>query len=342
MASTIYDALIIGAGPAGLSTALGLSRVHRTKVVFTKPLGAGFRNEGVEEMHNVLSRDCTHPAEFRQISRDEITKYGTTEFIDAEITSVKRIETNNSDQFSFPSYFEALDRDGRKWHGRKIVLATGSVEVLPTDIPGYKENWPQNIFQCLFCDGHERSHLPSGILGFSPMHAHAAQMARLLVTESSGPPTILSNGPIPDTESMLKALETVKALGCKVETGKIDRLVPAESPEVGVTVHFGDGNSMHLGFLTDKPPTVLANKNIIDQLELEVESHPLMGEHIKDLDLGGKSKAPGVFVVGDAATPMKAVANAISSGANAAAILTQELAAENLQELLTSRPTSSR
>jgi len=145
MASTIYDALIIGAGPAGLSAALGLCRVHRTKVVFTRPLDAGFRNEGAEEMHNVLSRDCTPPAEFRRISKDQIMKYGTTEFIEAEITSLKRIELNETDQVSPPSYFEALGRDGHKWHGRKIVLATGSVEILPTDIPGYKENWPQNV-----------------------------------------------------------------------------------------------------------------------------------------------------------------------------------------------------
>jgi len=146
------------------------------------------------------------------------------------------------------------------------------------------------------------------------MHAHAAQMAKLLVTESSGPPTIFSNGPIPDTEAMLKALESVRALGCKIETGKIARLVPAESPEVGVTVQLENGRSTHLGFLTDKPPTVLASRDLIDQLGLEVESHPLMGENVKDLELGGTTKVPGVFVVGDAGTPMKAVANAISSG----------------------------
>ena len=146
------------------------------------------------------------------------------------------------------------------------------------------------------------------------MHTLAAQMANLLVAKSSGPPTILSNGPIPDTKPMLKALDTVKILGCKVVTEKIAQLVPAESPEVGVTVHLEDGKSMHLGYLIDKPPTVLASRGLIDQLGLDVESHPLMGEHIKGLELGGTTKVPGVFVVGDAGTPMKAVANAISSG----------------------------
>ena len=145
MAATIYDALIIGAGPAGLSAALGLCRVHRTKVVFTKPQDAGFRNEGAEEMHNVLSRDCTPPAEFRQISRDQIMKYGTTDLVAAEITAIEKVAANKTDEVFVPNHFKAVDSEGRKWHGRKIVLATGSVEILPTSIPGYKENWPQNM-----------------------------------------------------------------------------------------------------------------------------------------------------------------------------------------------------
>lgn len=145
MASTLYDALIIGAGPAGLSAALGLSRVHRTKVVFTRPLNAGFRNEGAQEMHNVLSRDCTPPIEFRQIARDQIKKYGTTEFIEADITSVERVEQLGEDKTIVPSHFKVVDTQGRKWQGRKLVLAMGSAEVLPVNIPGFKENWPHNM-----------------------------------------------------------------------------------------------------------------------------------------------------------------------------------------------------
>lgn len=145
MKSVIYDALIIGAGPGGLSAALGLSRVHRTKVVFTKPQNAGFRNQGAHEIHNILTRDCTPPAKFRQMARDEIEKYGTTDFIEAEIASLKKVEPANEDGLdAIPSYYEATDNEGRNWRGRKVLLATGSIEVLP-DIPGYKENWAVNM-----------------------------------------------------------------------------------------------------------------------------------------------------------------------------------------------------
>ena len=82
--------------------------------------------------------------------------------------------------------FVVEERIGKIWKGKKLVMAVGSREVLP-DIEGYKENRPENMlvllfggvsvircytlltgcldrYQCLFCDGHERSHLPSGIL----------------------------------------------------------------------------------------------------------------------------------------------------------------------------------
>lgn len=39
-----------------------------------------------------------------------------------------------------------------------------------------------------------------------------------------------------------------------------------------------------------------------------------MGESIKGLDLVGATNISGIFVAGDAATPLKAAANAMASG----------------------------
>jgi thioredoxin reductase len=141
-ASKIYDVLIAGSGPAGLSVALCLSRVRRTAAIFTKPNGAGFRNQGVVEMHNVLSRDKCSPEEFRSIGADQIKKYGTTDFF--ESTLIKMSQIKLSDSSSDVDGFEVEDTEGRKWRGRKLALAMGSVEVFP-NIEGYSENWPHNM-----------------------------------------------------------------------------------------------------------------------------------------------------------------------------------------------------
>ncbi|KAL5356679.1 cytochrome P450 [Aspergillus floccosus] len=305
-----YDALIIGSGPAGLSVALSLARVRRRAAIFTKPNNAGFRNEGAAEMHNVISRDGTSPAEFRGIAREQIKKYGTIDFIEAEVTDIKQKRDGEDGP---TTSFDVVAGDGRTWSGRKLALAMGSVEVFP-DIEGYRENWPHNIFQCFFCDGYERSHLPAGVLTFpNPIYAHLAQMLNLLVTPSSGPATVFTDGPVPENEAMQEALGKVEALKFNVETGKVIRLVPAVAPDVGVTVVVEGGKEYKLGYLGHKPHTILAGKDMITRLGVEIEENPVMGEHVKTMDPLGSTNVKGVFVAGDAATPMKAVANAIGT-----------------------------
>lgn len=134
--SKIYDALILGGGPAGLTTTLGLARVDRTALVLSHQ---SFRNDGIQEMHAVPSRDGTHPEEFRRITREQIQAYGDgIEVVDGEVVRIAKRELPNGYRG-----FEIVNEGERVWIGRKLVLAMGSIDVFP-DIKGYAENWPQN------------------------------------------------------------------------------------------------------------------------------------------------------------------------------------------------------
>jgi pyruvate/2-oxoglutarate dehydrogenase complex dihydrolipoamide dehydrogenase (E3) component len=146
------------------------------------------------------------------------------------------------------------------------------------------------------------------------MYAHLAQMLNLLVSPSSGPATVFTDGPVPDNEGMKAAMEKVHALKFNVETGRIIRLVPAVAPDVGVTVTVEGGKEYKLGYLGHKPYTILAGKDMIMKLGIETEENPVMGEHIKTIDPLGSTNVKGVFAAGDASTPMKAVASAIGTG----------------------------
>lgn len=133
----LFDALIVGAGPAGLSAALALGRVCRSALV----LGSGvYRNAGVTAMHTVLSRDGFNPSDFRNISIEQIHKYPSIQFQQADIASVAQIEVE-------PGYmgFKAVDSCNHTYLGRKLVLATGTEDVLPTNFVGYRENWPDHM-----------------------------------------------------------------------------------------------------------------------------------------------------------------------------------------------------
>jgi gliotoxin/aspirochlorine biosynthesis thioredoxin reductase len=140
LAPKLYDALIIGAGPAGLSAALSLARLRRTTAVFTMRNKAGFRNRGVTEIHNILTRDGISPEEFRSIGAQQIEKYTLTDFVEADITMIEKVELDDG----LRDGFRVEDANGSSWKGRKLLLAMGSVDIFP-EIEGYRENWPQNM-----------------------------------------------------------------------------------------------------------------------------------------------------------------------------------------------------
>jgi thioredoxin reductase len=126
---TLFDVLIIGGGPGGLSTATGLAHQLYTAVVFDSGV---YRNARSQHMHNVATWDHRSPAEFRAKARDDLlARYETIHFADTKINSVAKMPSGT---------FQATDAAGKVWEGRKLVLATG-VRDVPPDIKGYGDVW---------------------------------------------------------------------------------------------------------------------------------------------------------------------------------------------------------
>ena len=137
--SKIFDILIIGSGPAGLSAALAASRQFRTTLVLSSPAHP-YRNSAAHHMHNVLGFDHVPPALFRGHAvmqlKDRYSPF--IDFVeDANISSVKKAEVDNKGGMDL---FVAADAQGRSWKGRKVILATGSRDIFP-DIQGYAGVW---------------------------------------------------------------------------------------------------------------------------------------------------------------------------------------------------------
>ena len=140
----MYDALVIGGGPAGLQAALTLGRMHRPTLMLDS---GAYRNAPVDAMHNIVTNDGRDPAEFRSIVRGELAAYAEVEVRDVAATSVERLPDGT---------FEVALADGSVAATRTVVLATGLRDVMP-DVPGFAEQWGRTVHVCPFCHGHELS-----------------------------------------------------------------------------------------------------------------------------------------------------------------------------------------
>ena len=65
----MYDVIIVGGGPAGLSAALVLGRCRRTVLVTDE---GEYRNMRSSAMHGFLTRDGVLPAEFLRLARADL------------------------------------------------------------------------------------------------------------------------------------------------------------------------------------------------------------------------------------------------------------------------------
>jgi thioredoxin reductase len=130
----IHDTLILGGGPAGLSTALGLARQLYSVVVFDSQQ---YRNAPAQRMHNVLTWDHKSPEEFRARARANILeRYDTVTIREVKIDSLVKTKDGN---------FEATDCNGGKTFGKTVVLAVGVADRMMFDISGFEELWGRSM-----------------------------------------------------------------------------------------------------------------------------------------------------------------------------------------------------
>ncbi|KAL1599784.1 hypothetical protein SLS60_007588 [Paraconiothyrium brasiliense] len=314
----IVDALIIGGGPAGLAASLAFARTRTTAIVFDSQ---SYRNEGITHMHTVPSRDHVNPYEFRSIAREQITsRYRSVWFEQVTITQAMK-KLLGKEKYDG---FEVTDSEGRSYQGKKLILATGSRDVFPT-IAGFKENWPQHIYQCLACDGFEQQGTPIGVLDCSPKTAHFVNMALNFDSRV----TILTNGPVPGYPAIKQQLRICEAWGAKVDSRRIRRLINnGPTHEEGVTVEFEEGETLTLGFIAHKSATVNRSQDLIDQLGVECVD-PGLGGHIKILNpMFNTTSVIGCFAGGDTMQAMKQATVSMADGLKAAAGAAMEIAAE--------------
>ena len=163
----MFDVIVVGGGPAGLSAALMLGRCRRR--VLLLDLGQP-RNRRSHALHGYLTRDGIAPATFNEYGRGELACYGV-ELRPLGVTGATLID----------DHYRVSLGDHSEEDARFLLIATGVIDDLPA-IPGFDECYGRSSFHCPYCDGWERRDRPLAAFGRG---ADAAGLALGLKTWSA-------------------------------------------------------------------------------------------------------------------------------------------------------------
>ncbi|HIW33289.1 MAG TPA: NAD(P)/FAD-dependent oxidoreductase, partial [Candidatus Paenibacillus intestinavium] len=81
----VFDCIIVGAGPAGLSAGLILGRARREIALFDDGTN---RNRVTQESHGFLTRDGIKPQAFKELGLTELEKYPSISKFNTTITEI--------------------------------------------------------------------------------------------------------------------------------------------------------------------------------------------------------------------------------------------------------------
>ena len=296
----IFDVIIVGAGPAGLSAALILGRCRRNVLVFD----AGHpRNSASRALHGYLTRDGIEPADLLRIGREQLSPYTTVHLRSDEVTDARKVG----------SEFEVTAKD-EVVSSHKLLLATGVVDHLP-DIEGLKPLYGKSVFHCPYCDGWELRDQPIAIYGREDRGAGLALeltgWSRDLIVCSDGPATISAA----DREQLAE-------LSIPVREERIARLEGADGQLESIVFDNGEAlprRGMFFNTGQDQRCDLAARLGC----EFTDRGAVRTGEY-------EMTNVPGLFVAGDASRAVQLAIIAAAEGAEAAFAINKALIKEDL------------
>jgi thioredoxin reductase len=296
----VFDVVIVGGGPAGLSAALVLGRCRRRVLVCD--LGRP-RNAASRAVHNYLTREGTPPDELLRLARAELRPYDV---------HVRRIAVTRAAQRG--RAFTLHLADGTRVHARKLLLATGIRDNTP-DIPGIHRFVGRGVYYCSYCDGYTVRDRPLAALGRGVAGADLG----LALKTWSREVTYCLNGTAPPGAAVCERLERY---GVSVRRERIARLEGKRRLE---WIAFAGGSRAPCGGLFIQDGCV-PQSDLAAQLGCAFTRRGTVLTHP-----GSRTTVESVFVAGDAADRPHAVVIAAASGAEAAFAINRELREQSLR-----------
>jgi thioredoxin reductase len=297
-----FDVIIVGGSYSGLAAAMALGRALRKVLIIDngKPC-----NRQTPHSHNFLTQDGRPPKEIAAIGREQVVKYDTVKFLDGVATA--GIKTQNG--------FEVQTDGAEIFKCRKIIFATGIRDIMP-DIPGFAECWGISVLHCPYCHGYEVKNVRTGILGNGEygfeFSALISNWTKDIILFTNGKPAL-----------SYEQVSTLRKHNISIVEAEIEKLEHSSGNLESIL--FKDG----LRF----PITAIYARCAFEQHSKIPET---LGCKLTDegyIEVGAlqNTSIEGVFASGDNSSRMRTVANAVSTGTTAGAMLNKEMIIEDFK-----------
>jgi thioredoxin reductase len=297
-----YEVVVIGGGPAGLSTALNLARARRHVLVVD---GNRPRHSATLIARGFLTRDGIPPLELRRMGREEVDAYQNASVVFAQVTAV----TVEADGFRVTGrgVRGGVDVDV---FAETVVIATGVTETMP-GVPSIRAYYGTQLHSCVECDGYEKAGEPLAFIGET---ADVAERA-LLLTQWTDDLVVFTNGADVVSADEERALAS---LGVRLERRPIDDIEGDKGAMTGIRLTDGTVIERAGGFIRPVWTPALA---FADGLDLERDSDGYLVT-----DAQGRTSLPGVYAAGETTAPgPQQLIVAAGSGAVVAAAVNRDL-----------------
>ncbi len=301
----LYDTLIVGGGPAGLTAALHLAWHQRKVLVVDRVSGPLFFT--LEQLWNVPGMPEAAGVEIQKRLKAQAQAAG------AEVRHGNVVQATGQEED-----FLLTGSKGETWRGRTVLLATGVARYHPTVdgdfTPCFAYAGKGNLFYCSDCEGPELFGKDTVVIGAGPADWAAGMAVGLSrYTERL---RVLLTGDRDLSEHWVKRLADRKI---PVLEGEIKRLVGDKRQLQALELQ--DGSTVTAeAFFVSSPAR--GRTDLAEQLGVEIAA---TGYHAQPLSQRGDTNVPGVWIAGDLRPMTQQVAVALGTGNIAAVMIDQHL-----------------
>ena len=294
----MYDIVIVGGGPAGLTAAVYGLRAGKTVLVVEKN-GFGGQIAYSPKVENIPGTKVISGTEFADHLTDQAMALGA----DMELEKVIRVDKTAEG-------FDVVTEEGSTFQGKTVILALG-VKHRTLGLPGEEELIGNGISFCAVCDGAFYAGQEVAMIG----GGNSALQEALLLSEVCTKVTVVQNlatftgekklaDALMEKENVTAIFNTV-VVGYETENGALSGLqlrneVTGETSRIGV-----DGAFLAVGLMPENEPFA--------------EHAQLNNWGYFDTQEDCRTKTEGLFVAGDCRSKtIRQVVTAASDGAIAA------------------------